>query len=520
MFDNLKHLQDYWLIKRSSLFDAAYYLNNNQDVRKANINPLMHFVRHGWREGRNPSQLFNTKYYLSQNQDVRNEDINPLIHFLLSGRFENRAPKPKISNQDSKNYKGLKEAWIIRFVRYLKHGKLKSQDQQSVYLEWRNARKKNPGIPGGMKYRPGINIVSYIRTAKGIAEAARSNILALQTTNIDYSILDYKVGIPTHQLTEVLPDSQYKGKFLFNTNLFHINPPQLPHLWETFNKTDLTGRYNIGVWYWELPEFPEEWCFAFSLVDEVWVASQFVMDSISAKSPVPVVKIPPCIHIDIDTYLKREDFNLPTDRFLFLCAYDVLSTQARKNPYGAIKAFKRAFPKNDSTVGLVIKVSNAQENPAEVKRLREEFQDDINVYFIEEILNRTSMNSLINLVDAFISLHRSEGFGLVPAEAMYLGKPVIMTRWSGNLEFMTQDNSCGVDYELLPIKERYGPYAPGQIWADPDLDQAAFYMQRLHTDTTYYAQISEQARKDIHSRFSPEVVGKLIQKRMTKIGLI
>ena len=130
------------------------------------------------------------------------------------------------------------------------------------------------------------------------------------------------------------------------------------------------------------------------------------------------------------------------------------------------------------------------------------------------------MNSLINLVDVYISLHRSEGFGLIPAEAMSLGKPVVMTKWSGNLDLMTADNSCGVDYQLIPLREDFGPYLPGQIWADPDLDQAAFYMQKLHSDALYYAQISEHARMDICNRFSPEVIGKMIKERLQQTGLV
>ncbi len=349
---------------------------------------------------------------------------------------------------------------------------------KDLVSEWHNAREKHPWIRDSKGFPSGVNLVGYLRTAKGIGEAARSSLLALKAVRIPCSIIDYKIGIPAHQLTEALPDSQLEGEFRFNTNLFHINPPELPYLWETFKKNDLTDRYNIGVWYWELPDFPEGWRFAFDLVDEVWVASQFVLDSVSAKSSVPVVKISPCIHTEYDSRLQRSDFNLPADRFLFLCAYDVLSTQARKNPLGAVEAFRRAFPKNDSTVGLVIKISNARENPDEIKRLREELQDYSNCYFIEEILDRSRMNALINLVDVYVSLHRSEGFGLVPAEAMSLGKPVIMTRWSGNLDLMTADNSCGVDYKLVPVTEKNGPYLPGQIWADPDIDHAAYFNEK------------------------------------------
>ena len=399
--------------------------------------------------------------------------------------------------------------------------RLQSQNLENYLItEWLRDREKYPWARGSNTDNSGINIVGFLRTAKGIAEAARSSIHALEAVKMPYSIIDYEVGIPVSQQTEPLPYSQYGKDFHFNTNLFHINPPQLPYLWETFGKSNLTGRYNIGVWYWELPIFPKEWRFAFGLMDEVWVATQFVLDSVSANSPVPVVKIPPCIQIVYDHKLKRTDFDLPDHRFLFLCAYDVLSSQARKNPLGAIKAFKRAFAKNDPSVGLVIKINNTDDNSDEIKQLHDEVQGYSNCYFIEEIFEKQKFNALVKLMDVYISLHRSEGFGLIPAEAMSLGKPAIMTRWSGNLDLMATDNSCGVDYKLIPVAEKFGPYSPDQIWAEPDIDHAAFYMQKLCSEKLYYSQISKHAKKFIHDHFSPEIIGKLIKERMGEVGLL
>ena len=386
--------------------------------------------------------------------------------------------------------------------------------------EWQAARGKYQWAPGSTEFFGGINIVGYFQTVKGIGEAARSSAMALTVGNIPHTVNNFEFGIPARQQFDYLSELKIKNGFPYNTNLFHINPPELPYLYSYFNKADLVSRYNIGVWYWELPEFPDEWRFAFELVDEVWVATQFILESISAKSTVPIVKIPPCIHMIHNKDLSRSDFGLPSNCFLFMCAYDMLSTQARKNPQGAIEAFRRAFPKNDSAVGLVIKINNARENPDEIKRLRVELQDYSNFYFIEEILDRSRMDSLINVVDGYVSLHRSEGFGLIPAEAMSLGKPVVMTRWSGNVDLMTSDNSCGVDYTLISLKEKFGPYLPGQMWAEPDLDHAAFFMKKLYTDKNYYSEISERAKKTIQDHFSPLVVGRLMKERMTQIGLI
>lgn len=386
--------------------------------------------------------------------------------------------------------------------------------------EWREAREKSPWSPNIRELKKGINLVGYFRAVKGISEAARSSALALDSAKIPFTVNDYEFGIPEWQRIETMPNSQYGNGFEFNTNLIHVNPPQLPYLWSSFKKENLTSRYNVGVWYWELPELPNEWQPAFGLVDEIWAATQFIFDTVSARAPVPVVKIPPCIYPVYNQQLKRLDYKLPADRFLFLCAYDVLSIQARKNPIGAVDAFKRAFPKDDSSVGLVIKINNATENPREIRRLRSYLNECSNCYMIEDIFDKPRFNSLLNVVDAYVSLHRSEGFGLIPAEAMSFGKPVIMTRWSGNLDFMTPSNSCGVDYKLTPVSEQFGPYMPGQFWAEPDIDHAAFYMQRLVSDRQYYVEISKQAQKTIQDDFSPNRIGQIIKQRLMSIGLI
>lgn len=84
------HILDYRLIKKSSLFDEIYYLNSNSDVDQANINPLKHYVKYGWKEGRNPNSWFNTNVYLSSYKDVKVKGINPLCHYILYGKKEDR----------------------------------------------------------------------------------------------------------------------------------------------------------------------------------------------------------------------------------------------------------------------------------------------------------------------------------------------------------------------------------------------------------------------------------------------
>lgn len=480
----LKYIKQYLIIHNDDLFDIEFYLENNPDVRKSRINPILHYITNGWKEGRNPSKNFDTNLYLENNQDVKAAGINPLIHYILFGKREKRRP---YSSSSKTSWKQSRKR--ISWQKYIQH------------------------------YQEGLNVIGFLQTAKGLAEVIRYNRYAYESVGLNYSLIDYEFSIPDHQKIIPIPNHAYINDFRFNTNVFHVNPPQFPNIWQTYDEKDLTGRYNIGVWYWELPELPDDWRFAFDLVDEIWVASAFVHDAISAKTEKPVLKIPPCIYMDEIPVLNRRHFNLPKDRFLFMSAYDVLSSQERKNPLAAIDAFKQAFPKNDRRVGLVIKVNNAQENPKGISAVKKELDAYNNIYYIEEILDRATLNGLINIIDVYVSLHRSEGFGLIPAEAMYLGKPVIMTNWSGNLELMTPTNACGVDYKLIKIKRDYGPYNKGQHWAEPNISHAADYMWKLIEDKNFYDQMAYEAEKYIKEKFAPKRIGNIILKRLKELGL-
>ncbi|GJM83642.1 hypothetical protein HMSSN139_61380 [Paenibacillus sp. HMSSN-139] len=138
--------------------------------------------------------------------------------------------------------------------------------------------------------------------------------------------------------------------------------------------------------------------------------------------------------------------------------YDVKSYQERKNPEAAINAFKAAFQPDDTNVGLVIKVNCYKSTLNDLEALDVLIANYKNIYLIKETISRNDVNALLGITDCFVSLHRSEGFGLGLAEAMYLGKPVIGTNWSSNTDFMNNKNSCLVDYELIQVGRDQGPY--------------------------------------------------------------
>jgi glycosyltransferase involved in cell wall biosynthesis len=368
------------------------------------------------------------------------------------------------------------------------------------------------------KQQKGINLMGYARAENGVAEACRMTAKSLTSIQIPFGIINYsQAGLREGDLSWL---NKEITKPKYNINIIHVNADSLPSLFQHFANSYFQGRYNIGYWFWELPEFPDEWRDRFSLLNEVWVSSNFVQEAIQKKANIPVKRIPLAITMDTNDLFCRKHFGLPEDRFLFLAMYDTWSYQQRKNPWAAIETFKKTFKGNDPSVGLVLKVNNGNTFPAQVRKLKRAIKGYKNIFLITNPLSRKEVNSLINSSDCFVSLHRSEGFGIVIAESMYLGKPVIATNWSGNTDFTSSDNSCAVNYKLIELENDYGPYKRGQFWADPDINHAASFMKKLVEDPNWGRIIGEKGRKSISKNLSPQAVGKMIEKRLRDLNLI
>lgn len=360
----------------------------------------------------------------------------------------------------------------------------------------------------------GVNLCGFIKGDFGLGEAARILATALSSANIPFTIVSYE-SIPSHTYTNTEWDDKITNTFPYNTNIMLTNINEVDLLRDEVAPEAFSDRYNIAFWYWELPEFPEEWTPAFNYIDEVWTSSNFTKNSFEHVTEKPVFVVPCCLDESQKDHLTREDFGLPPEPFLFLVMYDIRSTQARKNPEGAIKAFRKAFG-DRSDVGLVIKI-NAPEGWVDYSGLVDELCSHANSYVIIDTFPKPRLNSLISLCDAFVSLHRSEGFGLGPAEAMYWGVPVVLTDWSGNQMYMTDDNCCPVPCKIIEIAESSDFYRKGWHWADPDIDQAAIFMKKLVEDPEYRKEIARKGKDTIRKEFSPHCIGEIASKRLHSI---
>lgn len=362
----------------------------------------------------------------------------------------------------------------------------------------------------------GVNLIGDIRAEIGLGQSMRLLANELEHSHYPFGIYYFPMGGNVRSEDHTW-DAKIKKEYPYKINLFHINQEAVGTAYLYLDKKIWQNHYNIAFWLWELEEFPKEHINAIRLFDEIWTPSEFASRSIRKVTDKPVITIPYHVTAEKSEKFNRQFFGLPEDKFLFLIMYDTNSTMDRKNPQGAVEAFKKAFSAKQTEVGLVIKMNNPLDKDVEL--IKEQLSGYDNVYFITEVLDKVQVNSLIADVDVFVSLHRAEGFGLVMAEAMLLDTVCIATNWSSNTEFMNSDVACMVDYKMVPVKTKDNIYPDGNMWADADIEQTAEYMCRLFKDKIYYETLKINARKYIDKKQNLTSVVMTMENRLREIGL-
>jgi len=363
------------------------------------------------------------------------------------------------------------------------------------------------------KYPKGINLYGFFKAENGLAQGVKMYARALEEGNIPHTLIntDFLDWLPQEDTTF---DDRLTTENKYAVNVMHVNPDQWQEACGMFPRSHFDGHYNIGIFQWELETAPKDWLPMFDYVDEVWTPSAFTGRTMSKETEKPVLPVLYCIETPYDEKLTRADFGLPEDEFLVLIMYDSNSYASRKNPGAAIDAFREAYGEKPEGVRLVIKISNPK--PEDIAFVEERL--DPGAYtLMTERLDREKMNSLIRLCDVFLSLHRSEGFGLVMAEAMSLGTATVATNWSANTEFMTKDCSCLVDAKQIPVGDAYQYAQEGLTWADPDVHQAAGYLKRLKEDEAYRKTIARAGQEHIRETLSREKCAETMKKRLDEI---
>ena len=353
----------------------------------------------------------------------------------------------------------------------------------------------------------------------GLGEHLRCSIRAFRAVGAQIGVrgiydlacddLDLRSEILPCLVQELSPD----------VNVFYINGDMVEHSLAQLKGALPESAYNVIYPMWELSKYPMGWAEQLNKFDEIWAPSKFTYESIKCAVSKPVIHMPLAGEISVPTFLGRKYFGIPETSFAFLFFFDFTSYIERKNPFAVLRAFEKLSeycPNEDLCLVIKVKGGEARKEDYTV------FADYVarsksRVLVIDQVLNDNEIKNLMRCCDCFVSLHRSEGWGIGLITAMFLGKPVVATAYSANMDFMTEENACLVGYTLCPVPAGAYPYSEGQMWAEPNICQAVDHMIKLVSNRDYARGLGENASRDIRVSFSFRAAGLRYVDRIAEI---
>lgn len=359
----------------------------------------------------------------------------------------------------------------------------------------------------------GVNIIGHFSYTSGLKISVDNISRGLELNSVAVCSRDVPTSVSTDQPT----GDQYRCVETHDITILHVQPQ--PYFSDAYLRAGLRPRssrtYKIGYWYWESEDVPESWDLPAIECDELWTATRFTAAALRKRFKQPIYVLPPGLEIGEFTPSPRSKFGIGDDEYVFVFVFHMTSVLERKNPWDLIEAFKLAFGSHHRAK-LIIKTVFGEKNPSQFAALKNAARGS-NIRVINENFSREQTLSLIAAGDAYISLHRSEGLGFSLMEAMLLGRPVIATRYSGNLDFMNDHNSLLVDCEVVELNRDTPPYSAGQRWANPSVKHAAEHMQRLYEDPIFSRQLGERGRASMKAKTYASA-GGLMASRLKEIA--
>jgi glycosyltransferase involved in cell wall biosynthesis len=354
-------------------------------------------------------------------------------------------------------------------------------------------------------------LAGYLSSAVGVGEAARRYARALQRAGARLRCRD--VPLPGRDRVQSEQADSVPAGTQVPFEIVCLNPEQMvPYLDERGEHAECRRR--IGIWSWEVDVLPKGWREASGRLDEIWTYSSFAAGLIAGGVQAPVRSVP--LPVWAPANIREPTHGLPGG-FRVLAMFDHLSTLQRKNPLGAIAAYKRAFAPDEGSV-LVLKSVNGRHRPEQHARILAATEGRADIVLLDGTVSAAERDALLGACDCVLSLHRSEGYGLPLAEAMAIGKPVIATAYGGNMEFMDEQSSYPVSWTPALVGEGVEHYPPGAHWAEPDLDHAAQQLRSARYEPGQARQRAERGRSEVERQLSAEAVGAQMIARLRALG--
>jgi glycosyltransferase involved in cell wall biosynthesis len=352
-----------------------------------------------------------------------------------------------------------------------------------------------------------IHVVGHPSAPIGMGEHSRSVYRALHEAGEDCRLVDIYGPAAGADQQLIATYSQDLSSTLGDcVNIFCINGDEVNQAFSVLKDRNLhvPGSKNVIYPAWELERYPDEWAKIIDCFDEVWAPSLFIAQCLEKSVSIPVVHMPLACEIGTRALVSRRYFGIPESSYSFFFAFDFLSYVERKNPYAVLDAFQKLVnARPNADVNLVIKINNSMarlDQWALFSNHIEAYRDRVTI--IDRTLSDLEMKALLWNIDCFVSLHRSEGFGRGMSEAMVLGKPVIATAYSGNMDFCRRETAFLVPYELTDVRPGEYPYWQGQKWADANTDAAAQTMIGLADTPDTGVKMGMAARAVMAAEFS------------------
>ncbi|MDZ5699955.1 glycosyltransferase family 4 protein [Chelativorans sp. M5D2P16] len=348
-----------------------------------------------------------------------------------------------------------------------------------------------------------VIVVGYLRSASGVGSAARACHDALRSSGIQVFGIDLtaRLGTAVDHPAFNFRDGRDVQE---GTVLLHVAGLHVPFALLFLGRNYLKKKKVIAHWFWELPRVPRNWNLAARCVHEIWVNTRFVAQAvrpIAGNKPVHVVPYPlKPIHV------ARRAFHIrPSGHpFTVLVVFNVASNFTRKNPCAAIAAFKQAFD-DDFDTRLIVKHARADTWPESLRQMELAVDGAENITLIGDTITDQDMSDLYDQADVVMSLHRSEGLGLILAEAMQREIPVVATNWSGNVDFFDSDVGIPIGFDLVPVEDPQDFYRDkGVVWAEPRINEAVDALRILKADEALRARLGQAAAGRIAAMYSPK----------------